>query len=496
MKKYLSIVLLHIFSLSMQSQTGFEITINLKNCRDTIAYLSYYQFDNTYVKDSCTQIKNGKIIFKGNNKLPTGIYSLVSQDKVIYFDFIIDEGIQNLDLIGTAETSIYNNIRATNSDIENDFFDYIKFVINQNEDLKKAKQKLNNLMPLDSTADFTAKQKDLDLALNQYELQLYRKRKGSYLADVLNLKIEKTYQTTDRLLAQKYYQDHYWDNVDFKDDATIRNPFFFHKLNNYFDNIVTRNTDSIIVAIDAMLSKTISKGLIRKQLLYHFIFTYANSISMGHDKVFVHIVDTYLNNKENTDLYDIELVEQIIKHSEKLRPQLIGSKAPNLFLINATDIQEITKMGFESAQTTDEFSKLQLQNKDRLNVLFNSLNDVKADNILLVFWDVDCDHCKVELPKLLEAYHKFQREGKDVKVYCIYMKYNTTDYLKFINDNKLDWINVYDGVRNNEIYEKYGISYAPVVYLLDKNKIIKAKKIGNEFLEILELLEQEFKKGS
>ena len=489
MKKYLCIVLVYMLSLSMQAQTGFKITINLKNCRDTIAYLSYYQFDNTYVKDSCTKIKNGKIIFKGSNKLPTGIYSLVSQDKVTYFDFLIDDETQNLDLIGTVEANIHTNIKATNSDIENDFFDYIKFVNDQNDDLKSAKQKLNNLSPLDSIAVITAKQKDLDLALNQYELQLYQKRKGSYLADVLNLKIEKKYQTTDRFLAQKYYQDHYWDDVNFKEDATIRNPFFFQKLNKYFDNIVVPNTDSIIVAIDTMLSKTISKSLIRKIVLYHFIYTYANSVTMGHDKVFVHIVDTYFTKKENTDLYDNELVEQIIIHSEKLRPQLIGSKAPNLFMINATDIQEIAKMGFESAQTTDELSKLQLQNKDRLNVLFNSLNDVKANNILLVFWDVDCDHCKVEIPKLLEAYHQFQKEGKDVKVYCIYIKNKTADYLTYINDNKLDWINVYDGARNNDIYEKYGISYAPVVYLLDKNKIIKAKKIGNEFLDILKFLE-------
>lgn len=484
-----------MISLSMQAQTGFKITINLKNCKDTIAYLSYYQFDNTYVKDT-SKIINGKIIFKGNNKLPTGIYSLVSQDKVTYFDFLIDNETQNLDLIGTVEANIHTNIKATNSDIENDFFDYIKFVINQNENLKSAKQQLNNLIPHDSIAVITAKQKDLDLALKQYELQLYQKRKGSYLADVLNLKIEKKYQTTDRFLAQKYYQDHYWDDVNFKEDATIRNPFFFQKLNNYFDNIVVHNTDSIIVAIDTMLSKTISKGLIRKILLYHFVYIYANSVSMGHDKVFVHIVDTYFTKKENTDLYDNELVEQLIEHSEKLRPQLIGSKAPNLFMINAANIPEMTKMGFESAQTSDELSKLQLQNKDKLNVLFHSLNDVKANNILLVFWDIDCDHCKVDIPKLFEAYHKFQKEGKDVKVYCIYTNYKTADYLKYINDNKLDWINVYDGARNNDIYEKYGISYAPVVYLLDKNKIIKAKKIGNEFLDILKLLEQEIKNGS
>jgi nicotinate-nucleotide adenylyltransferase len=32
---------------------------------DTLAYLTYYQMDKTYIKDTCTTIKNGKIIFEG-----------------------------------------------------------------------------------------------------------------------------------------------------------------------------------------------------------------------------------------------------------------------------------------------------------------------------------------------------------------------------------------------------------------------------------------------
>ncbi len=33
----------------------------------------------------------------------------------------------------------------------------------------------------------------------------------------------------------------------------------------------------------------------------------------------------------------------------------------------------------------------------------------------------------------------------------------------YVNENKLDWINVYDGVRKNDVIEKYDIVIIPVI---------------------------------
>ena len=89
MKKLLVASIFCFSSLFAVAQSGYEITINLKNAPDTLAYLTFYQFDKTLIKDTCTNIKNGKIVFKGKGKLDKGIYSLVSQAKGIYFDFFI-----------------------------------------------------------------------------------------------------------------------------------------------------------------------------------------------------------------------------------------------------------------------------------------------------------------------------------------------------------------------------------------------------------------------
>ncbi|WP_396138710.1 DUF4369 domain-containing protein [Flavobacterium sp.] len=113
------------------AQTGYEIIVNLKNSKDTTAYLTYYQFDKTYIKDTCYVAKNRQFIFKGKTKLDTGIYSIVSQQKTIYFDFFIDEQNQKLEFKNEQEPNNILGLNVLNSPSQNNFIDYLKFVSNQ-----------------------------------------------------------------------------------------------------------------------------------------------------------------------------------------------------------------------------------------------------------------------------------------------------------------------------------------------------------------------------
>ena len=505
MKKLIFALLFCLVSIFMSAQSGYEIILNLKNCKDTVAYLAFYQFDKTYIKDSCTKIKNGKIIFKGKSRLDKGIYSLIGQQKSLYFDFFIDEETQKLDLGSDANLGIAKNIIATNSNHENDFFNYVKFIGKQNDELEAVKQSSKGWVKSDSIAAVIAKQKILDKLIQEYEANFLEQKKGKYIADVLNLKVEKTLKDIplasngrpDSLKVFQYYKKHYWDNVNFKDDGTIRNPFFYHKLNKYFDNLVVNHPDSVAVEIDRMMSRTKPENLLGKLLLAHFTYNYQVSKIMGFDKVFVHIVDHYFKTGKANLVYDPEVIKQIIKQGDKIRPLLVGKKAPDLVMINAKDRDIIHKMGFETVKTSEEVTKLFYSNQTKLNTLFTKLQDVKADYLILAFWDVDCSHCKVEIPKLLEEYHKLKSEGKDVEVYCVYTQNDGEKYIKYINDNKLDWINVYDGVHYNNVVEKYDVYSTPVIYILDRNKIIKAKKIGvDQVGDIIKIMELEYKSGS
>ena len=485
------------------SQSGYEITINLKNCNDTIAFLTYYQLDKNYIKDTCTHVKNGKIIFSGKGKLDRGIYSLVSQQKSVYFDFFIDDDTQKLELKNDLGVTNIDGLIAVNSPRENDFFDYIKFISKQNKEFIDYKNGIQVLTKKD-TLLLNKKQKELDEKIQVYEGSFLEKNKGTYIGDVLNLKMEKVLKEIpkasngrqDSLAVYKFYKNNYWKNVDFKDDATMRNPFFFPKLKKYFETVVITHPDSVSVEVDKILDKTKPGSLLYKLMLAHLTYSYETTNIMGFDKVFVHIIDKYFKTGKATGIYDDEgVVNRIIKRADMLRPLLIGAVAPDLSMIKATDYEVMKKMGFESAKTSDEVTKVFYANTNELNKMFYHLHSVSADFIILVFWDVDCGHCQKEIPKLIDLYNKLKKENKNIKVFSAYTLHEGDKYLKYIDDNKLnDWINVYDGAHYNNIIVKYDVYSTPVIYVLDKNKVIKAKRIGVDQIEnVIKEMEKEYK---
>jgi hypothetical protein len=67
---------------------------------------------------------------------------------------------------------------------------------------------------------------------------------------------------------------------------------------------------------------------------------------------------------------------------------------------------------------------------------------------------------------------------------------------KFIIEKKLsDFIHVFDPVHINNLKERFDIYSTPVIYILDKDKKIKAKRLGAEqvvdFLKYLETVDKQ-----
>lgn len=499
--KNILIVFTLIFSIvSAKGQNNYSITINLTNYKDTIAYLAYYQYDKTYIKDTCTKIKNGNIIFKGDSKLPSGIYSLVNQNKNILFDILIDDDTQNLKIKGENGENIIQGLTVLNSKKETQFFDYVKYLNTENSNFLKEENK-NELKSKKDTLALIEKQKVVQKRIRSHEEKIIIENKGSLIADIINLKLEKYLEETplasngrpDSLFAFNYYKKHYWDGVDFKNEAIFKNPFFYKKLNKYFESIVYPEPDSICVAFDKIMEKPKEGSLLYKLMLGNFTYSFENSKKMGYDKIFVYISDNYFKKGKAFGIYeDEDVVNRIIKRADKLKPLLIGATAPELYMIKAGDFKKIKEFGFEDAKNSEDVTKVFYDHLDEVNKMFIKLRDVNADYTILVFWDVDCGHCQKEIPKIKELYDELIKEGKNVKVFSVYTLHEGEKFVKYINEHKLnDWINVYDGTHYNNVVEKYDVYSTPVIYLLDKNKTIKAKRIDSSQLKtILNILDK------
>ena len=486
MKKIiLSLVVLLCFN-SMKAQNSYNIKINLKHCKDTIAYLTFYQFDKNMIVDTCSTIKNGKIEFNGKKKLYKGIYSLVGQAKTIYFDFIVDDENQNLDISSESLTNYKELLQCSNSKVQNDFFNYIKYFETQRVEFESFIPRTKGLSKKDSTDFMSGKQKLISENIDSYEKSFIERNKGSFISDALNLKIEKLLKDIpkasngrpDSIAVYDYYKKHYWDGVDFKDDGLARTPFFHGRLTRYFESVVIRDPDSVSVEIDKIMNQAVEGSIMYKLLLANFVNKYETSKVMGFDKVFVYIVDKYFKTGKAKDIYnDDNIVNNIINRANILRPLLLETIAPDLPMIPIESHEKIAKMGFENAKTSEELTKVFYNNTAEIEKTFLRLHSVKAKYTILVFWDVDCSHCQVEIPKLIDLYHQLVKEKLDVKVFCVYTQQDFIKYKKYVDEKKLDWINVYDGAHYNNLKDKYDIYSTPVIYILDKDKRIKAKRI-------------------
>jgi thiol-disulfide isomerase/thioredoxin len=214
---------------------------------------------------------------------------------------------------------------------------------------------------------------------------------------------------------------------------------------------------------------------------------------MGFDKVFVHLSDNYFKTGQANGIYeDQDVVNKIIKSADKLKPLLIGATAQDLFMIRAEDFPKMKAMGFEEAKNSAEMTDVYYKNESQITKMYVKLSDIKAKYTILVFWDVDCGHCQKEIPVLLEQYNELLKENKDVKIFSVYMQHEGEKYLKYIAEQKLSWINVYDGAHFNNAIEKYDVYSTPVIYILDQNKKIKAKRIeASQLKNLIQLIENE-----
>jgi thiol-disulfide isomerase/thioredoxin len=494
MRKSLLSILIVISNLASFAQ-GYEIKVNFKGAKDTMMYLVKYTWDQQYISDTCKKVKNGQVVFKGKRNLEKGVYTLVSEAKSIYFDFFINES-SKFTIIADAD-DIVNSLKSPGNKENEQFFSYIKFITEKNKELGKLKEKAKGKSKEDSIKFLNEKLKLMNEQVKTFENDFMNRNKGTFLYDVLNLKTEKEPKEIpkasngrpDSVYQYYYYKSHYFDGVDFKDDRILRTPFFDDRVKRYFETIILQNPDTVIQEIDKILGRCVKDSMIYNSLIGYFTYKYEQSKIMGFDKVFVHVADKYIISGNAKKVYADETVKKIKDRVDILRNLLLDAKVSELYMIDTTDARKVLKMGFDTAKTSKSLTDLYYKNVDKLTPLFKTLYSVNAKYTILIFWASDCGHCQTEIPKLKESLDAL-KGTIDYKVFAVQTKEDLEEWRKFIIKHKLDFINVFDPVHLNNLKERFDIYSTPVIYILDKDKRIKAKRLGaDQVVEMLKLLE-------
>ena len=176
---------------------------------------------------------------------------------------------------------------------------------------------------------------------------------------------------------------------------------------------------------------------------------------------------------------------------------MIGKKIPDLLTVDTVGAKLCIKYGLDTCKTSDCLTKNYVAHKPEIDSKIIPLSSIKAKYTILLFWDVDCGHCKKEVPVIFEKFQELRKEGIDVKVHSVYTQHEYEKWFKTIKEMKLidpNWRNVVDGVHLQNLKEKFDIFSTPVIYLLDENQIIRYKRIGaDQIYDIIKFMEKKGK---
>lgn len=455
MKIFLFIFLIFFSAtLLFSQQQGHNIEVSIKNLSNSPVFLGYHYGIRKYVIDTVVLNENGHGSFSGNEPLQQGVYLIITPSKN-FVEILMPEN-QNFTL-STDTLNLVENLIFINSPENSKFSEYQKYVRTKQIEifnLGKEKEKMSDSLKIN----------DIDKKIEKNQNNIYDywketaiKNKGSLLGlilfSMLEPEIPKSVIKKGGIPAEKYYyKEHFFDNIDFNDARLLRTPVLHNKLDLFFKNTVFQSEDSIHFEMGKILSRTNINIDIYKYILVYLINLAETSYNFNTDELFVNITDKYFIGKP--ELWgDNNFLLNLKKRADKLRPTLIGEKAPEILM----------------------------QSYGGNNI---SMLEIDADYTVLFFWDPDCDHCREETPKLNEIYKKFDNDR--VKVLAVYIGENYPLWSEFIKNNDLNyWMNVYDPFNTSNYKNYYDLTVTPSVFLLDKDKRIIAKKISVEYLSII-----------
>ncbi len=458
-KKSFSVFSFLLISYFGYSQ-GYEIHLTLKPFTNSKVYLGYHYGKVKAVADSVILDGNSMGVFKGKDKLSGGIYFIVSPRKEILFELLIDK--QQQFSVSADSARLPASIVFTGSPENTAFQEYTAFMNTHGKSLAELQTQLSKAKSKPDSTLVREKMKKLNEEVKAERDGLENKDPNSLLAMLLRALKEPVVPPIPKLpngrpdstFAYRYYKEHYWDNISFTDDRLLRTPIFEPKLDRYYKDLVSPESDSIDREIDYMLLYSRTNKDMFKFLLVYFTQKYINPEFMGQDAVFIHLFEKYINTGQ-ADFFTEKYRKFVDDRAYSIMANLIGQPAANL-------------------EMTDTSGKIR------------SLYEIPANFVLICFWDPTCSHCKETIPKVDSIYQaKWKYEG--VQIFGVMVDGGQDNWRNFIQAHNLkDWINVYQTTAQHDevaaagrpdYRQLYDVYQTPVLYLLDKEKRIVAKKL-------------------
>lgn len=432
MRKILVIAIISlVFANKIAAQ--YEIILEVKNFANKQAFLIQYFGDQRYIANQAQADANGNVVFKGDEKLPEGVY-MINLDKQTGIDIIIDNQQYfnvKMDLLDPSKTQFIN------SKINSNFWAYQiqnTELQNKRQGLQQQKDSLSKHAPdSEALSDINKQMAQTDDKLNSLMVSTQQQNADNFLGTML-----LAMQTSDI------------NNLALNDARLLYTPFFYNIIRLHIKQHIQKSHRYIIQKNDEMIAR-IQNDELRNYIVSYLLDFYATFAKSGGDEIVVHLADKYflsgiipMNNPEQKASFENKI--------DELRQALPGSMAPDLKLVN-------------------------LQG-DSVN-----LYSIQNANIIVLFWSSHCGHCEDAINYLRPHYDALL--SKDIEIVTIATDENLNDWKEYVGEHPMSWPNFADPKNTSNFRLKYYVFSTPLAYFLDTEKRIVSRHIGNVELEAL-----------
>ena len=470
------IALLSVFILFMTSvfAQGYKMTIKIKGIKPNETYLlaSYYA-DKNQKMDSAVSDKNGQVIFKGKDKLPNGIYLVVTPSRN-YFEIVVSktepEFMIETDTLFDPEKFVIKNSKENSA-----FYEFNNFAAIKSMEYEHIKAEMAIATSKSDTIRIQKKFQLLDSQIQMKRQEIADRDPSMFISKVFKCFKElpepipmrnKDGSLVDSNYRYTYYKNHYWDYIDLSEDGLLRTPVFHNKLQVFFKRTFMQIPDTVVKEADKFLKQLEAKGatdLFRYSVMW-ITNHYEDSKVVCMDKV-LHYMGTNYYCAGKTPWADTSTIRKMCEHVVKIRPTLCESMAPPIVnLFDSTYNKQI------------------------------DLYSINSPFTVVVFWDHQCGHCQKTMPRLNKLYDSLNKVGLKFEVYSVYTQDDWPGWKKYLRENKLKYINVGNMYGKSNYRKEYFFIATPQLYILDKDKRIRLKNIDAEGLPgILDALYKEMR---
>ncbi|MBK8565621.1 MAG: redoxin domain-containing protein [Saprospiraceae bacterium] len=295
-------------------------------------------------------------------------------------------------------------------------------------------------------------------ALRQYQEAFLEKHPNSLTAELVRQTLFLTPPQQSELHADwqseaaerhAFLRQHYFDRMDLSGGQFLKYPLWVDRTDYYFSKLPPPVPDSLAAMVEDVLNRLQPNVEAYQYYVGYVMNSLAKMSRFRTDEAFVRLVRTHLDGGKWGFLSE-DRQRRYRDDADRMEPLFVGKKCPAVTLYDR-DAKPVPIL------------------------------DVPADYTLLLFWLYDCGHCKKEIPVVKNLHEKYKAKGLKVLSVCGKSgEEETHKCWEFTQTMQMpeDWLLLNDPQRKSRFSTLLNVRSYPRMILLDKEKNIVYKQIG------------------